>query len=315
MNVPLRPMTTGELLDRTFSLYRNHFVLFFGIAMVPPAMSLLFQLATIGFQAYAGSATGFEIGAPAAAATVAVAVVYVVIYYAGYALAQGATVMAVSDVHLGNRTTIGASYGRLRGRIGRILTVWLAVAIRVFGGALALMVVAATVGGMSAVAASVIGGVASVILVSIIAIAAAVGAALLAVTLWVRYSLAVPACVVEDLPARASLKRSIFLSRGSRGRILTVYTLAIVLTWVISGVLTLPLYVLLLQNQNSVLYQVLLQVMSFLAGSLAGPIATIAMALVYFDERVRKEAYDLQVMMASLDSPSPSATAASNSQV
>ena len=32
-----------------------------------------------------------------------------------------------------------------------------------------------------------------------------------------RYSLAVPACTVENLNARAAIKRSISLSKGSRG--------------------------------------------------------------------------------------------------
>jgi len=33
MNTALRPMSTGEVLDRTFNLYRNHFLLFSGIAI------------------------------------------------------------------------------------------------------------------------------------------------------------------------------------------------------------------------------------------------------------------------------------------
>ncbi len=31
----LRPLSLGELLDRTFFLYRRHFLLFIGIAAVP----------------------------------------------------------------------------------------------------------------------------------------------------------------------------------------------------------------------------------------------------------------------------------------
>jgi len=43
-----------------------------------------------------------------------------------------------------------------------------------------------------------------------------------------------------------------------------------------------------------------------------GPLATIALTLIYYDERVRKEGFDLQLMMASLQSGSaePSAVAA-----
>jgi len=44
---------------------------------------------------------------------------------------------------------------------------------------------------------------------------------------------------------------------------------------------------------------------TFLAGALAGPIATIALSLVYFDQRVRKEAFDLQLMMAAVDGTLP----------
>jgi len=31
----LRPLSLGELLDRTFFLYRRHFLLFVGIAAIP----------------------------------------------------------------------------------------------------------------------------------------------------------------------------------------------------------------------------------------------------------------------------------------
>jgi hypothetical protein len=44
-------------------------------------------------------------------------------------------------------------------------------------------------------------------------------------------------------------------------------------------------------------------VANFLSACLVGPLATIAFSLVYFDERVRKEAFDLQLMMSTLDAP------------
>jgi hypothetical protein len=43
---------------------------------------------------------------------------------------------------------------------------------------------------------------------------------------------------------------------------------------------------------------------SFLASALAGPISTIAVALMYYDQRIRKEAFDLQWMMDSIGHPS-----------
>ncbi len=51
MATVLRPLTTGELLDRTFSLYRSHFVLFLGIFALPHLGVLAFQCLAIAFQA------------------------------------------------------------------------------------------------------------------------------------------------------------------------------------------------------------------------------------------------------------------------
>jgi len=41
-------MSTGQVLDHTFALYRKNFLLFVGIATVGPAASVLFQLFTVG---------------------------------------------------------------------------------------------------------------------------------------------------------------------------------------------------------------------------------------------------------------------------
>jgi hypothetical protein len=36
-----------------------------------------------------------------------------------------------------------------------------------------------------------------------------------------------------------------------------------------------------------------------------GPLMTIGFSLLYYDERVRKEAFDLQLMMSTLDGAQP----------
>src|SRR5258706_14578981 len=48
MTEPLRPMSTGQVLDHTFALYRRNFLLFVGIACVGPAAYLIFQLLMVG---------------------------------------------------------------------------------------------------------------------------------------------------------------------------------------------------------------------------------------------------------------------------
>ncbi len=40
-------------------------------------------------------------------------------------------------------------------------------------------------------------------------------------------------------------------------------------------------------------------------GAISGPLLVIALALLYYDTRVRKEGFDLQLMMDSLDEADP----------
>ena len=49
---------------------------------------------------------------------------------------------------------------------------------------------------------------------------------------------------------------------------------------------------------------------SLLASIVTFPIGTIALALLYYDQRVRKEAFDLQLMMESLGQAGPQQAAA-----
>ena len=44
-----------------------------------------------------------------------------------------------------------------------------------------------------------------------------------------------------------------------------------------------------------------MQTGNFATQCLVGPLLTIALSLVYYDERVRKEAFDLQHMLEELD--------------
>ena len=130
-------------------------------------------------------------------------------------------------------------------------------------------------------------------------------------TLFVRYSLAVQACVVENVKVGESLKRSIVLTKGSRSRILTVYTMFIVLTWVVSAALVFPAVGVGTLLGPGMLSAALVHLANFVAGALTGPLITVALSLLYYDERVRKEGLDLQLMMAALDHPAAQAAAAS----
>ena len=302
MNTTLRPMTTGQVLDRTFNLYRSNFVLFFGIALLPPALLMLMQLAQVSMVPLLKMQSVWAGGAVAAAGIGML--VFFIAWIVGYAIAHAATVFAVSAVHLGRETSISDSYSRVRGRYGRVLNVVLSVLIRAVGGAIVVGLAAAALIGVSA---SVLpkGSAAGTLLVAVVAIVLGVSAFGVALYYFLRYAVAVPACVLEDIKARAALKRSVHLTNGDRGRIFVIFFLVVVLNYILAFALVFPAVFLaaLIARQNLIVAQVMNVFASFLAGALSGPIATIAMSLVYYDERVRKEAFDLQLMMTSLDKP------------
>jgi hypothetical protein len=307
MDSALRPMSTGQVLDRTFHLYRNNFLLFAGISALPPAVVLLAQAAS--------SVLPF-IPAPqvdnVTAETLLVlgVIVMVVAYLLALSLATGATVYAVSRTHLGHSVRISESYKVIRPLLGRIVRIVVSVAIR-FTGAI---VVAVVVGFAPITLIRLLSISADPTTVRIIAwggglltVVAVIVCVLWAIRLYCSYQLAVPACVLELRGAVDCLKRSRFLSKGKGvQRILLVLFLTAILTYVLSLALSLPVLVLAMftnldQASGLAVPAAIWQAIAgFAAGTIAGPIVTIALALLYYDERVRKEAFDLQLLMEAV---------------
>lgn len=307
-------MSISQVLDRTFSLYRSNFVLFAGIAAVPPALLMLGQfglLALPRFLRFSGL-PGLQIAA--IISTVVVGAALLVLWLIGYALATGASVYAVSRLHLGYQTSIAESYRLIRPYTGTILglviLVFLVVAGVVFAGIVTISVPVVLVkmaGGGGTPAAS--GTVAIVTGLVIILVLPAVF--VLALYFSAKFSLAVPACVVEHLNASESLRRSWNLAKGSTLRLILVNFLAAIIAFAIGAVLSIPYFVgvgmfAARKDPGALLPFVMWQyVADFLGRSIAFPIATIAVSLIYYDERVRKEAFDLQLMMEAIGQAQP----------
>jgi hypothetical protein len=292
-------MSTSQLLDRTFHLYRNNFLLFAGIAALPPGMLLVVQFIALVLGRFAGQLLE-RAGIAVVLVAVLSGVVFLVVYLLGSALATGATVYAVSCAHLGNPVTIVESYRAVSSLTLRIIGIILLISVMagvVLVAAYAVFLVPLFLlrGGNAPV-----GGIVSCCLGFPLLIAGFV----LAFYVYCRFSLAVPACVVESIGVIASLQRSSFLSKKALWRILLIYLLAGILAAAIGFALSIPNYIALgLHNPPTLPFQIWGFVAGFLAKTIAGPIGAIAIALVYYDQRVRKEAFDLQLMMQAMGEP------------
>ena len=310
-------MSTGEVLDRTFYLYRNHFMLFAGITLVASIFSLavrLFMLSVAGAETVQGNA----IASPGI--FLVTIVVSAVTYLVVHSLASGATVHAVSLVHLDRSASIHQSYSEIKSLFFRIFNIVVSVFIRAMGPAIIVYALLFGIAISLTQAAKGTPGTNAVIMAAVMAIALFVGFIVSLVWMirtFARYAFAVPACAIEKVSAGDAMKRSKFLTKKSIGRVVLVFLLTGLIALALGYVFQLPVY---LANGSFIMtprmhlslpYVVALYIADFLAGSLAGPIATIAVALLYYDERIRKEAFDLQLMMQSIEpSAAQAATAA-----
>ena len=316
--VNLAPLSLGELLDQTFSYLRKHFWLFAGIMVAPEAvlvgLNLLMQIFLRPPRFVPGtrvvpSAQMAAFMARAGMSTLAI----LLAYYVVYALALGATTYALSEIHLGRATTILESYRAVRRRLGRLINVTLTILIRTFG-------VFLLAGCLLAFCLALMGSLPR----SLVWVAVLLGFALLVgfvltgvllIIFLVRYSVAVPALVLENLSARQALKRSVALTRGFLWRLLVVGVLTLLIRTVVVFLCQSPFTIaVLLVTVKGGYPSIWLQIPSMLVAGVCAtataPLFMIGFALAYYDLRVRKEGFDLQLMMSNLDEAQPQSAGA-----
>lgn len=286
MDSALRPMSNSQLLDRTFQIYLRHFALFSGIAL---PVALLNVIATLGAgMLLADGAVGPK---SAAIADWMKSLIPLPVETVSQALAAGATVYAISAIHLGRTVSIGQAWSSLRVSLSAILWAEVLVSFRAYallGAGIAILILATAIG---------------VPVLMALALPCFLGGIPVAIFVLLTYSLAVPACVVEGIPGKQSLVRSKFLTGGALGRVFLIGLLAGVVGMALTAVLRAPV-----SMSGSFGYRLphgfpvqhWSEISESLATIVSGPVATIATALLYYDLRVRKEALDIQMMMESV---------------
>ncbi len=314
--VDLRPLSLGELLDRTFSLYRSHFWLFVGIMAVPAAFAIPERILLLNFEgSFFNMAPGRVPTLPNPAMMAGVFVGYfalLIIFMVVYAVATGAATCAVAEVYLGRPSTARASYAKVRAKLWRLIGVVFNIALRLLGILVPVMLMAG--GLVVAVAMSMGGNVNSpAVMISMFLIFSFfyVGAFAFCVWFVLRYAISIPVLMIEDLGVLDSIRRSVFLTRGRRGHIFLALLVAGIIAYVGMMLFTFPFVIAVMLAAARGHWPVWLSSASATASAIgiavAGPISMIVTVLLYYDTRIRKEAFDLQFMISSLDQPAPAA--------
>jgi hypothetical protein len=310
MALDLRPLTLGELLDRAFTLYRRHFRLFVGLMAIPSLFTLTFAIASELLQGLVRSNPGALAGADAVrmmqvfiGGTIAFAVM-VIAYLVAYMVTLGATTVAVSELYTGREATIGAAYRRMRGQVGRLMWLFILIALRLLGLFVAGGVVISVAGigmvlGTGGGAAAALTGVGMIIGIFAMMLACFVFA--------LRYAVSVPALVLENVTAREAIRRSVSLTRGSLGRAAVLAIFATIIAYAAVFLLQGPFAIGVVMagpgTSAAMWFSLIGAIAGTIGNAITGPIMIVALAVFYYDVRIRKEGLDLQLMVANLDRP------------
>lgn len=325
MDAHTRPLTLGEILDRTVQLYRSNFLLFTGIA-APAAGILVLVSGSIGlfftsrFVNLAQIAQGNGTQSPpqiAGQEALLMMAIFGAFFLVGIPLLLGAFSMALAALSFaatrlerGEPVTIRSSYGYAFGHFWRHAGVLFLQAL--FAGVVPYFIFGFVIFIGAMLAALAAGTGASRTMGPLLVVGLVLMVLLLLITsimIWLRLSLAYPASAAEGATAWNSLKRSNFLTGGTRGRIFLMLLLVWVLTMAVSAALTVPMDILivLIKGKSNFLANpvgpvfTLMQIanlsVSFLVRIFVMPIYSVALVLFYIDQRVRLEGFDIERLM------------------
>ncbi len=280
----LRPLSFGEILDGAFSIYRRHFLVLFVSALIPLIpISLLSWI----IEQSAASADPEVVGGEVLIAMLLLLPIAMI----AVPLLWAALTRQFSQALQGKEVSLRDGYARGARAILPLIGVGILLVLAFF----LLAGVAGIVAAVLATAAGVAGAVVTVILTLVIMLL--VFAAVFAV---------VPAVVVEGKGPMGALRRSWELARGAWPRVVAVMVVATLITMLpvmgvmIAGGMGMAMFD---PAQAATLSrgQIFIQQMAgLLSGALTSPFLAGCLVLLYYDRRVRTEAYDLELATEGL---------------
>jgi len=298
--IQVQPMGIGEILDRSFRFLRQYFWLLFIIIFIPQAIFFVVNF-VLQFLVSGDMTQDFSLsmGAGFGISAFLAVIIFLVLQF----WAQGALIHAVSETYLGHSTSIKASYGAMRSRIGRLIGTLILWSIIVFGiPALFGMVAALAVPSLAMMG---LGGITA----GIIAVVVVILAIWIFATLFLNWLLVDKVVVLEEIGWMKALRRSKELMKGRTepGFWKSIKTKAslIILVGFLIGIgihllFQLPGVLLGILFPGGIVITTVQGVLNMVAVSLATAYTAMAMILFYYDIRVRKEGFDLKMMAEKL---------------
>lgn len=308
--IPLRPLGVGEILDGAVSTMRTYWRTVLGISLT---VAVVTEIAVILLQGFVlddstdsdvlndPSATVGELSR-ALGDTMLNSGVVLLITLLGTIVATALLTSVTSRAVLGKSVTTAEAWGDARPQLPKLfgltfLLPLIAIAI-VALGTLPGVLAAASGAGDAGVALAVLGGL---------------GAGIVALWLVIRFSLASPALMLEKQSIWKSMSRSAKLVRGSWWRVFGIQLLATIIANIVASIVVIPFAFLaaalsgdgvtgFLNSGSGDLgwtFLIVSGIGSVIGSMLTFPITAGVTVLLYIDQRIRREALDLDLARAA----------------
>ncbi|QEU93981.1 hypothetical protein CP970_26510 [Streptomyces kanamyceticus] len=307
--IPLRPLGVGEILDGAVSTMRAHWRTVLGISLT---VAVLTEVVVVLLQGLVlndtvdtdalndPSATLGEL-TRAMGDTMLSSGVVLVITLLGTIVATALLTMVTSRAVLGKSVTTSEAWQDSRPQLARLFGLTLLIpliGVAIVGvGVLPGLLIALAGASDAGASLAILGGLAATV-----------------AALWivVRFSLASPALMLEKQGVKKSLARSVKLVRGSWWRVFGIQLLAAIIANVVASIIVIPFTFIagalsgegvtgFLDNAGDLGWTFLIVsgVGSVIGSMLTFPITAGVTVLLYIDQRIRREALDLELARAA----------------
>jgi hypothetical protein len=299
--LPLRPLALGDIYDAAFRIIRfnpratvGSAVLVAGIAFMIPVLvtAVLSFLVDLSLDATDSTSDADAVGLVGSFGSFGVGFVLLMF---GTILVTGMIAHVTAAAAIGRRLTLGEAWAATHGKrwrlIGLALTLFLATAVLIGLYVLAWFVVVAASGD----------SVAPVVVWAVVSIPAF---GCLMVFFWVRvYYLPVPALMLEPVGVFGAIGRGFRLSRRQFWRTFGIALLTLLVVNVAGSFLGFPIGIIgqivtfSVGDRYALLVLVVTQALAQVVSSaFVTPFTSAVTSLQYLDQRMRKEAYDVELM-------------------
>jgi len=302
--IPLRPLVLNDFFDGAFRIIRYNPKATIGAAVL---VSTVAMVVPIVFSLLSGSTGGLATDGGSDDALTNSQVADLLWAFGGLFLGSqlqsigllyvsGMIAHVTSAAAIGRRLSIGEAWAATRGKRWRLLGMSLLL------GLVVVLAVGVAVG---------------VLVIGVVAYDAPLGAVIVTglgllglitvgyLWFWVRVrALAVPTLMLERVGVFGALVRAVRLTRGQFWRLLGLLLLVTLVVAVAGGILRLPFsfagQVFLTTSGNDghglLLYLLVTGVGTVLSSAIVQPFVAAVSALLYIDQRIRKEAYDVELL-------------------